>query len=539
MRQKSLPISLRGSSPSPVAVSSRSIRTSPDRTVDWFATIPILLLIPAILIVGSIARAAGPSIVVEGNAVPAHEMRVTVLAHRPRAQIHLLWDGKPINLPSMNVDATGHLSMTVTVPERASIGRHVLATTYQSTRNARRSAKVEATVTVNVIPNPAARASRAATPSANASAGLTSQLGSPSPSPKAVGGSSTPAPSGSARPSPDRSAQPAPSLASPAPIQTSSPTAQPTAPTAVATPALATPAPATPAPAPPAPAPPAPPPVAPAPPTGSCSTVVAAGGSVAAALQNARAGQTICLRGGTYAQHISIDPPNGTAAARITLTSYPGERAVIAGLVRFSGLDYWTISGIGFTWNGGAYDEHMVKITGGTGWFLNGVEMWGAQSFANLLVAGSPQSWTISGSAFHDTHGGEDDGNRSHNLYVNAPNGNNGLIQGNVFNNAPKGYNVKLSGSSLGTDGTDNVVFRGNTLTNANRANLLLGNAANNNVVEGNVFGGARDGWAIRLWDLRGSGNIIRNNVYGAASLCNDYESPTLCSQVVGPGNVR
>ena len=534
MRQKSLPISLRGSSPSPVAVSTRPITTIRDRTVDWFATIPILLLVPAILIVGSIARAAGPSVVVEGDAVPGHEMQVSVLAHRPGAQVRLLWDGKPINLPPMTVDGTGRANVTVTVPEPTSIGPHVLATTYQSTRSARKAAKVEATATVSVIPKPAPRASRTARPTPTAGLGLTPAPGSPYPSPASVGGGSTPAPSGSAapRPSPDMSARPAPaSSASQAPIQTSAPAAQPTAPTAAA------PAPATPAPAPPAP-PPAPP-APPAPSTGSCSTVVAAGGSVTAALQNARPGQTICLRGGTYAQHITVDPPNGTASARITLTSYPGERAVIAGLVRFSGLDYWTISGIGFTWNGGAYDEHMVKINGGTGWLLQGVEMWGAQSFANLLVAGSPQSWTISGSAFHDTLGGEADGNRSHNLYVNAPNGSNGLIQGNVFNNAPKGYNVKLSGSSLGTDGTDNVVFRGNTLTNANRANLLLGNAANNNVVEGNVFGGARDGWAIRLWDLRGSGNIIRNNVYAAASLCNDYESPTLCSQVVGPGNVR
>src|SRR5436853_609339 len=58
-----------------------------------------------------------------------------------------------------------------------------------------------------------------------------------------------------------------------------------------------------------------------------------AAGTVAAPYQTASklagslgAGETGCLRGGTYREDVSLRT-GGTADARITLTSYPGERA--------------------------------------------------------------------------------------------------------------------------------------------------------------------------------------------------------------------
>ena len=60
-----------------------------------------------------------------------------------------------------------------------------------------------------------------------------------------------------------------------------------------------------------------------------------------------------------------------------------------------------------------------------------------------------------------------------------------------------------------------------------------------NIVVENNSFSASNDGWALRLWDLRGSGNVARNNRYSQSAFCNDYDSSVRCSDVVGAGNVR
>lgn len=516
LRPKSLPVSLRGSPRAP-SQRSRPQKASSLRAVDWFATLPVLLLLPAILAVSSLASASGPSLQAAGSAHPGQTFPLTGAGHRSGARVQLLWDGHATAMPVANVDSAGGFTVAITIPMTAQVGRHQVSTTYQVERSTRGNAKVEAAATVDVLSMTAATPTPVALASSPAKTNAPLQPKGP-PSPTAVAATATPTEAAAATSTPLPLTESTPS---PAPVQTPVATLPPVTP-------APTPAPATPAPIPTS-----------APTTTSCSTVVPLGASVTAAVQDAVAGQTICLRGGTYAENINVDPPNGTAAARITLTSYPGERASIAGLVRFSGLNYWTIRSIGFTWNGGAYDQHMVKITGGTGWLIDRVEMWGARSFANLLVTGSPHGWSIRNSVLRDTYGGESNSTRSHNLYVNAPNGTNGLIQGNILQNAPMGYNAKLSGSGYGTDGTDNVRFVGNTLVNANRANLLLGNDATNNVVEGNVFSNSSDGWAVRLWDLRGSGNIIRNNVYANATLCNDYESSVPCAQVVGTGNIQ
>lgn len=534
MRYKSLPLTVRhpSSRPShapPPAPAPRARR----RIIDWLATLPILLLLPAVVAVSEVVEAATPTLEVKATVTVGEQVTVHGRGYRPDAKVDLVWTGSRASMPSVTTDASGAFSIEWIVPKNSQVGEHEMRSVYRSggrTQSGAREVVARAAITVRSAPLPTPTASSAVTaasprPSASSSASAASASASAS---AASAATATGSPSGSAASS--ATATPQDQAGESTDAAGGVPSSTPSNATPRPTTAPATSAPSAPASAGPTPAPA---------PTSGCSVVVSAGGSVANAMKAARAGQTICLRGGTYAQSFSLDPPNGSPAARITLTSYPGERAVVAGLVSLSGLDYWTISNMGFTWNGGGYDQHMVKITGGSGWMLDRVEMWGARSFANLLVAGAPHGWTIRNSVFRDTFGGESDGSRSHNLYVFAPNGSGGLIASNVFRNAPRGNNVKLSGSSLGTDGTDNVTFRGNSLSGANRANLLIGNAANNNVVEGNHFSASNDGWAIRLWDLRGSGNVVRNNVYANPTLCSDYESPVKCSQVVGSGNTR
>lgn len=121
-------------------------------------------------------------------------------------------------------------------------------------------------------------------------------------------------------------------------VSSTAPSAAPTtAPAPVVEPASAVPAPA----AAPSPASAASSPTAPI----SANYFVAPGGSdtaagsvdqpfatISRAYEAASAGQTICLRGGTYREGVELKSKSGTEGAPITLRAYPGEKPVISGL---------------------------------------------------------------------------------------------------------------------------------------------------------------------------------------------------------------
>jgi hypothetical protein len=58
-----------------------------------------------------------------------------------------------------------------------------------------------------------------------------------------------------------------------------------------------------------------------------CQTIVKAGQSIQTAVNNAKSGQTICVRAGTYHERVDIKP----SQSGITLMAYPGERPIIDG----------------------------------------------------------------------------------------------------------------------------------------------------------------------------------------------------------------
>lgn len=255
--------------------------------------------------------------------------------------------------------------------------------------------------------------------------------------------------------------------------------------------------------------------------------------SVQKGLDSVRPGQTLYLRGGTYVENVQASPA-GTSSARILVSAYPGERPVIKGLVSISDPRYVTFSGFNVTWNSGGYDEHMFKISGGSGWVLQNSEIWGARSFADLLIAGSPHGWAVRYNIIHDTYGGESNVNRSHNLYANTNlDATGGVIERNLIYNATHGTNVKLAGAGGSGGGAANVIVRYNTLYNATQP-LLIGDGSHNITVTRNIIGkSAKDG-VVRLFQLVGSGNTVKDNVlFGGRSACDDYESPVSCSSVM------
>ncbi|MFD7709972.1 right-handed parallel beta-helix repeat-containing protein [Streptomyces sp. NPDC059785] len=110
-----------------------------------------------------------------------------------------------------------------------------------------------------------------------------------------------------------------------------------------------------------------------------------------AAVAGATAGTTVQVRGGTYRPTSTLrSAANGTAAARITLTAYDGERVTIDGsklpdgswLAGIDG-DYWTVRDLTFrhapaqgfvatSSTGGVFDNLVTADNGDTGFTLRG-----------------------------------------------------------------------------------------------------------------------------------------------------------------------
>jgi hypothetical protein len=284
-------------------------------------------------------------------------------------------------------------------------------------------------------------------------------------------------------------------------------------------------------------------------PTGSDAnpgTLSAPWRTVAASLKKLRPGTTLYLRGGTYSGNMDLDLPDGTATARITVGSYPGERAVLKGLIRFRDADFWTFRGLHVTWGGGGASDHMLKLIGGTGWIYEGSEIWGARSFANLLITGNPRNWVVRRNVIHDVHGGESNIYRSHNIYAHTGTAaTNGLIERNILYNAPKGANLKI-GFGSGTDlrnGSVNIVARYNTLYSAVQPLVLTGPTLKNISVYRNlIVRGTRPDrkYLVRLFEIRSGSNIVVKDNLGAqaGSWCFDYQGGWTCSRISGGGNI-
>jgi hypothetical protein len=246
-------------------------------------------------------------------------------------------------------------------------------------------------------------------------------------------------------------------------------------------------------------------------------------GTLARALEALRPGDTLYVRTGVYRERIQT--PN-IAPARpdqpITVTAFPGDRAVIQGLLWMEGADYWTFDGINVTWDAatGESGEHMVKFTNGVGWsFMNG-ELWGAQSYAALLVASSaerePSDWLIRGNCIHDTRPSNDT-NQDHLIYVNSGlSETGGVIEHNLLFSAPNGSGVKLGGPSSDSGGPRDVTVRYNTIYQTGQP-ILVAWQAGGNTIENNLLVEAtadENYRVLRGYGLQDESNVASNNAY-------------------------
>jgi hypothetical protein len=229
-------------------------------------------------------------------------------------------------------------------------------------------------------------------------------------------------------------------------------------------------------------------------------------------------GDTLFVRAGTYSERITAPKLRaGTSALRIKVAAYPGERPVIQGLLWLHSPSYWTFDGISVTWSAAnSTSEHMVKLINGVGWsFING-EIWGARSYAAVLVTGDvanqPADWRIANNCIHDTYATHGL-NQDHNIYLNTGlTAGAGTLEHNLVFNATNGRNLKM-GPSGSSGGTVNVAVRYNTFYNAIQP-VSPSYDTNHNRFEWNIIGRSQGTYgAIHAYALRGADNVAANNI--------------------------
>lgn len=236
------------------------------------------------------------------------------------------------------------------------------------------------------------------------------------------------------------------------------------------------------------------------------------------ALYQLEPGDTLIVHDGVYREQVRADVQAATPDEPIVVQAAPGAEPVIRGLLWLRYMDHWIIDGINVTWDEeeNEDDDHMVKLTDGDGWELRNSELWGARSFAALLVAGTtegaPTGWRVVNNCIHDTIP-TNGRNEDQLIYVNTgPSPTDGLIENNLIFGADNGSGIKLGGSSQNSGGAHGVTVRHNTILDTAQA-ILVAWHSSDNVITGNFFAGTDDGYGhIRGFELEGEGNIAADN---------------------------
>jgi hypothetical protein len=232
-----------------------------------------------------------------------------------------------------------------------------------------------------------------------------------------------------------------------------------------------------------------------------------------------QAGETGCLRQGTYTPtgtYVFTTARGGTAAAPITVTSYPGERATIQGITQIAaGANYVTLSDMNFE---GSAGMQTVKIYS-TGVHIENNDITNNWSAGSCMMLGSNTAGVavqpvVTGNVFHGC-GALADGNKDHGIYAAAV--MEGQIVGNLFYDTAA-YAIQLYPNAQKTTFAHNVI---DGSAPSVRGGLVFGGdeyfASSENVVEQNVIAFAASYDIASTWSgATGSGNLARNNcLYG------------------------
>ncbi|MGI8730071.1 MAG: right-handed parallel beta-helix repeat-containing protein, partial [Solirubrobacteraceae bacterium] len=240
------------------------------------------------------------------------------------------------------------------------------------------------------------------------------------------------------------------------------------------------------------------------------------------------AGQTGCLRGGTYdpgSMYALKVMRGGTSSAPLTVRSYPGETAKLVGITYVPrGSNFVKLSRLKIEGHG---TQNTLQINA-SDTILESSDITNLRRGKSCVMLGDNSSYgpavrtIVRRNVFHDC-GDPSTGNQDHSIY--AANASDGQIVDNVFYNQ-SGYSLHLYPNSRNMLVAHNVIDGGGSI----RGGAIFGSdssyASNDNIVEKNVITHAAT-YGIDAWwgGTTGTGNIARNNCLFANKL-GDVVSP-------------
>ena len=257
--------------------------------------------------------------------------------------------------------------------------------------------------------------------------------------------------------------------------------------------------------------------------TPACSKVAAPGASVQALVDSLLPGQTGCLRAGGYSQSVTITR-GGVSGKPVTLRSYPGDKATIAGrLVVKKGADFVVVEDL---WLDGRNSGNLPSptVNGNDAVFRNNdvtnqhtaiCFVLGASNVDSSVTYGRALRPVIENNRIHNC-GKLPAANHDHGIYVEGT--DDAQIRGNwIYDNADRGIQLfpdaqrtSVTGNVLDGNGT-NLIFSGD-----------LGLASSNTTVRGNLITRAKLRFNVESWypdgNPKGINNLVSVNcLYGAA----------------------
>ena len=216
-----------------------TVTTRRDRMRQWIATIPILLLVPA-LILPLLAASAATQLSLKGQPSPGAKVTLIGTYFPANASLTAMWDDTK-SLGSFKSNGNGSFSVTVQIPRRTTLGNHHLTVVQPvaSTTNGAKLSTISNSGRGKKQPSPTPTSAPTATPAPAGPVQLADlavdvvPASTPTPDPTAAP-TDPPTPAPTDTPTPRPTAVPP----TPTPVPTPAPTAVPTpAPTAVPTPA--------------------------------------------------------------------------------------------------------------------------------------------------------------------------------------------------------------------------------------------------------------------------------------------------------------
>ena len=235
------------------------------------------------------------------------------------------------------------------------------------------------------------------------------------------------------------------------------------------------------------------------------------------------AGETGCLRAGSYAGGITFRAA-GRPDARVTFRNYPGERATVEGRVYIAKTaPYVVVEGLYL--NGKSTSNPSPTVNASHATFRHNDVTNDHTNICFLLgdsggVYGRADHAVIERNRIHNC-GRMPATNHDHGIYVEATTG--ARMEGNwIYDNADWGIHLYPD--------AQRTVSRGNMIDGNGKGVTISGEggmASNDNLFEGNVITNAKDRFNVESWWPSGNpiprGNIVRGNCLRAGARDDDH----------------